>query len=172
VLAPELVTEAEFSAVGALVVRAYEAAGVLGADDGYRTVLADTQGRAASAEVYVVHDGDRSPLATVTLCPHATLYAQVAAPGELEFRMLAVDPKAGGRGLGSALVAFCAETGRARGADALVGCVIDSNVAAIRLYERLGFAHEHARDVQVGDDVRLLVVSLDLRAQPAHGDLG
>ena len=39
----------------------------------------------------------------------------------------------------------------------LVLCVIDTNTAAIRLYERLGFVHRDQRDVQVGPGVRLLV---------------
>jgi ribosomal protein S18 acetylase RimI-like enzyme len=160
---PQLVTEDEFGAVGDLVVRAYEQGGVLATDDGYRSVLADTRGRAAQAEVYVVHDDIGRPVATVTLSPHSTAYAQVAAPGELEFRMLAVDPEAAGQGLGSSLVGFCADQALARGDNALVLCVIDTNATAIRLYKRLGFVHRPERDVQVGPGVRLLVLTRALR---------
>ena len=156
---PTLVTESEFTAVGDLIVRAYEAGGVLGTDDGYRAVLADTRGRAAMAQVYVVHDDALKPLATVTLSPHGSAYAQVAQPGELEFRMLAVDPSVASRGLGTQLVGFCAEQALARGDQDLVLCVIDTNEAAIRLYKRLGFIHQPDRDLRGWPGVRLLVLT-------------
>jgi len=158
-----LVTDAEYAAVGQLVVRAYAAGGVLASDDGYRTVLADTAARATKAPVYVVHDDDGHPVATVTLTPQGSTYAQVAAPGELEFRMLAVDPPAAGRGIGSALVAFCAEQALARGDLALVLCVIETNAPAIRLYRRLGFEHLPGRDVHISPSLRLLVFRRSLR---------
>jgi len=161
---PVLVAPEEFAAVGALVVRAYTEGGVLAGDDGYAAVLADTAGRAAGAAVYVVHDDAGGPVATVTLSPHGSSYAQVAGPGELEFRMLAVDPDSAGQGLGSALVEFCADQARARGDHWLVLCVVDTNAAAIRLYQHLGFVHRPERDRQVGPGVRLLVLTRALRA--------
>jgi ribosomal protein S18 acetylase RimI-like enzyme len=160
-----LVRPDEYAAVGDLVVLAYETGGVLTTDDSYRAVLSDTAGRAAKADVYVLpgdsdSDGEGGrPVATVTLSPYGTAYAQVAGPGELEFRMLAVHPASAGQGLGAGLVRFCAEQARARGDVALVLCVIDTNQAAIRLYERLGFDHQPERDLVVGPEVRLLVYS-------------
>ncbi len=149
----------EYDAVGALVVHAYEVGGVIDADDGYRSVLADTAGRAAKAGVFVLHDATGRPVATVTLSRYGTAYAQVARAGECEFRMLAVDPRAGGRGLGTQLVEFCAAQALASGDHALVLCVIDTNVAAIRLYEHLGFIREPDRDVSPAPGVRLLVLT-------------
>jgi len=155
---PTLVAAAQFAAVGELVVGAYHSAGVLAGDDRYRSVLADTAGRAAQASVYVVHDDAGQLVATVTLTTPGSPYAQVAGPGELEFRMLAVDPAAAGRGIGSALVDFCMEQAAARGDTAVVLCVVDTNAAAVRLYRRLGFEHLPDRDMLVAGGVRLLVM--------------
>ena len=155
---PTLVAPAEFSAVGELVVGAYEAAGVLAGDSRYRSVLADTAGRAAKAAVYVVHDDAGRLVATVTVATPGSPYVQVAGPGELEFRMLAVDPAAAGHGIGSALVDFCVEHASARGDTAVVLCVVDTNTAAVRLYRRLGFEHLPERDLQVAPEVRLMVM--------------
>jgi len=152
----------EYVAVGALTIEAYSAGGVLVADDDYATVLADADGRAAVAEVYVLVDDAGSLVGTVTLSPHGTPYAQVSRPGELEFRMLAVDPKAGGQGYGTRLVAFCAERGRARGFAALVICVIESNTSALRLYDRLGFLRQPDRDKDAGPGVHLLTLTFAL----------
>jgi ribosomal protein S18 acetylase RimI-like enzyme len=154
---PRLVHPDEYAAVSDLVLRAYEAAGVVTADDSYRGVLADTAGRAAKADVYVIDDDAGQLVGTVTLSPHGSAYAQVAEAGELEFRMLAVDPAAAGRGFGRALIGFCAEQAAARGGHSLALCAIETNVAAIRLYEQLGFTHQPARDLQVSATVRLLV---------------
>lgn len=161
-----LARDDEYEAVGELTVRAYSAGGVLAADDGYATTLADARGRAAKADVYVLLDDDGILVGTVTLSSFGTPYAQVARSGELEFRMLAVDPDAGGRGHGTALVAFCAQQGRVRGAHTLAICVIDTNGSALRLYDQLGFVRRPDRDVEVGPDIRLLVLTSDL-SRPA-----
>lgn len=152
----------EYAEVAALVVRAYSSGGVITDDDDYRATLADTAGRAARAEVYVLPDASGALVATVTLSPYGSTFAQVSRPAELEFRMLAVDPAAAGRGLGSALVGFCAASARARGDEALVLCVIESNAVAIRMYERLGFVAQPDRDRLVPPGVRLRVFRLEL----------
>jgi ribosomal protein S18 acetylase RimI-like enzyme len=156
---PLLIRPDEYDAVGALVVHAYEVGGVIAAEDGYRATLVDTAGRAAKADVYVLHDDAGRPVATVTVSRYGSAYAQVAREDELEFRMLAVDPEAGGRGLGSRLVEFCAERALAHGDHALVLCVIDTNAAAIRLYSRLGFTRASDRDLSPAPGVRLLVLT-------------
>ena len=48
-------------------------------------------------------------LGSVTFVLPGTAYAEMAGPGEAEFRMLAVDPAAQGRGVGEALVRACLE---------------------------------------------------------------
>jgi ribosomal protein S18 acetylase RimI-like enzyme len=152
----------EYEAVGRLTVDAYTAGGVLVADDGYAAVLADTRSRAGLAEVYVLLDDGGALVGTATLSEHGTPYAQVSRPGEVEMRMLAVDPASGGKGHGSRLVEFCAAQGRARGLHALVICVIDTNAAALRLYDRLGFVRRPDRDIDVAPDVQLLALTCDL----------
>jgi ribosomal protein S18 acetylase RimI-like enzyme len=161
-----LASDDEFVAVGELTVRAYSTAGILVADDDYAQTLADARGRAAKAEVYVLLDDAGTLVGTVTLSPHGTPYAQVSRPGELEFRMLAIDPHAGGRGHGTFLVEFCVEEGRARGDEGLVICVVESNTAALRLYERFGFVRRPERDKDARPGVRLLVLTYDLRTPP------
>jgi ribosomal protein S18 acetylase RimI-like enzyme len=159
---PRLADDDEYDAIGALTVRAYSEAGVLIADDHYVEMLADARGRAAAAEVYALHDGTGALVGTVTLSPHGTPYAQASRPGELEFRMLAVAPEAGRRGFGRQLIEFCAEEGRARGLDALVICVIESNSAALRLYDRLGFVRRPDRDIAPRPGIQLLALTYDL----------
>ena len=157
-----LAQEHEYEAIGELTVLAYRSGGVLVDDDGYAATLADVAGRAVLAEVYVLLGDDGALVGTVTLSPHGTAYAQVSRPGDLEFRMLAVAPEAGGHGYGSRLVAFCAEQGRARDHRALAICVIDTNASALRLYDHLGFVRQPDRDVEPSPGVRLLVLTLDL----------
>jgi ribosomal protein S18 acetylase RimI-like enzyme len=157
----------EYERIGELTVRAYRTGGALATDDDYVSVLADARGRAAHAEVYALLDQPTGHLqGTVTLCAYGTRYAQVAAPGELEFRMLAVDPDAGGHGLGSRLIAFCAEQGRARGLDRLVICVIETNTAALAIYDHLGFVRAPARDTVPRPGIHLLTLTYELVPVP------
>ncbi|HRH38788.1 MAG TPA: GNAT family N-acetyltransferase [Flavobacteriales bacterium] len=71
---------------------------------------------------------------------------QVAMPGEREFRILAVLPKARGSGAGWALVHACMEHAVADDALGLVLWTRPNMLAAQRLYERLGFVREPERD--------------------------
>ena len=76
---------------------------VLGPDDPYLDRLRDAAGRARDAELWVAVEDDRV-LGSVTDCPPGSPWREVAGPDEGEFRMLAVDPAAGGRGVATALV--------------------------------------------------------------------
>ncbi len=147
----------DYESIGLLTVSAYESAGMINSNDAYASTLLDAAGRAAKAEVYVL-DGPEGLVGTVTLAESGMPYAEVARPGELEFRMLAVDPAVQGKGLGSELVAFCAAQAAARGLHSLVLCARDINVAAIRLYARLGFDRDPARDLEPVPGVNLLVL--------------
>ena len=151
----------DYAAVGQLTLDAYEHAGMIREHDAYAATLLDAPDRAAKAEVYVV-EGSGGLLATVTLAEPGTPYAEFARPGELEFRMLAVAPTAQGLGLGTRLVAFCREQAAARGHHGLVLSVRDINVAALRLYERLGFQRQPERDQEPVPGVILLVLTQGL----------
>ncbi|MFI5100539.1 MAG: GNAT family N-acetyltransferase [Actinomycetes bacterium] len=154
----------EHAAVADLVLRAYRSAGVLGPDDSYAGVVADVTGRAAVADVHVATGADGKLLGTVTTARAGQPYADVATAGELEMRMLAVEPAAAGRGIGRTLVDFCDSLAVAGGEHALVASVIDSNVGALAMYDRLGFRRRPERDVRPVPDVLLLVLTRDAGA--------
>jgi ribosomal protein S18 acetylase RimI-like enzyme len=136
-------TPAEFAVVADICEAAYgpylEAAG------SYRAVLRDVARRAAHAEVLVAADGD-GVLGTVTFVPDGGPLGEIAAADEAEFRMLAVDPAAQGRGVGGALLARVIEASRARGKRAVVCSSQRQMRAAHRLYERAGFRRAPERD--------------------------
>ena len=152
----------EFGAVGELLVGAYDAAGVLDGS-GYAATLRDVGGRAARASVIVAVDADGTLLGTVTLLGDGGALAEIARAGECEFRMLAVDPTAGRRGVARALVAHIAEAAAARGFARLVCCSKDDMHAAHALYARLGFVREPDRDWSPRAGIRLEVYALGLR---------
>jgi GNAT superfamily N-acetyltransferase len=151
--------EAEHALLGELCVAAYARDGL--GPSGYAAVLRDVDARAACAEVLVAEAGGEL-LGTVTLMLEPCPLTEIAAPDEGEFRMLAVAPAAQGRGVGTSLVRACAAAARARGHRALVCSSQDRMVAAHRIYARLGFVRDPARDWSPVPDVRLLAFALAL----------
>ena len=145
---------ADFEAAGEICVRAYAADGL--GPGGYAEKLRDVAGRVAVASVLVAEDGG-SVLGCVTFMsgPGGPL-GEIAREGEAEFRMLAVDPAAQGRGVGEALVRACLAAAADLGRRALVCSSQDRMLAAHRLYERLGFVRDPARDWRPVEDVLLL----------------
>ncbi len=139
---------ADFPAVADLTVAAYRAAGQLDDAAGYAAVLADAAHRAASAELLVAVDDAGRVRGAVTFCRPGQPYAEMARPGEAEFRMLAVDPAAQGQGIGESLARECIARATAIGCTALVLCTREDAVAgaARRLYDRLGFVRDPALD--------------------------
>jgi ribosomal protein S18 acetylase RimI-like enzyme len=149
----------ELADVG-LLTRAAYAWAELGSES-YLAHVQDAAGRAASATLLVA-EADGRIVGTVTLAASGTPFADIARPGEYEFRMLAVDPAATGRGIATALVGACEERARAEGADRIVCSVEDRNAPAIRLYGRLGYEREPARDWTPEKGVSLLVLARPL----------
>ncbi|HEX7994518.1 MAG TPA: GNAT family N-acetyltransferase, partial [Streptosporangiaceae bacterium] len=95
-----------------------------------------------------------------------TPYAELSGPGEAEFRMLAVDPAAQGRGAGAALVDACLARAAELGCSAVVICVRSGMAAsAHRLYQRLGFVRIPEKDWSPLPGVDLLGLRLDLTAR-------
>ena len=152
---------ADFPAIAGLTVAAYLADGQLHGDHGYAEELADVASRAGAGEVLVAADAG-AVLGAVTLVRPGSPYAEQAVDGELEFRMLAVDPTVQRRGAGEALVRACVERARAAGADAVVIRVRDFSDNARRLYQRLGFVRTPERDWDPYPGVRLLALRLTL----------
>jgi ribosomal protein S18 acetylase RimI-like enzyme len=156
---------ADFPAVARLTVAAYEADGQLKGEHGYGAVLADVSTRAGSGEVLVaVDDSTGAVLGSVTFVLPGTPFAELSGPGEAEFRMLAVDPAAQGRGVGAALARACVDRAAELGCTAVVICVrAGMAVSAHRLYERLGFVRSPEKDWAPVPGVDLLGLRLDLR---------
>jgi ribosomal protein S18 acetylase RimI-like enzyme len=149
----------ELADVGLLTRTSYAAAGL--GSESYLAHLQDAAGRAASATLLVA-EADGQVVGTVTLAAAGTPFADIARAGEYEFRMLAVDPAATGRGVAAALVAVCEDRARSAGAKRIVCSVQDTNAPALRLYRRLGYGREPERDWRPEPDLVLLVLGQSL----------
>lgn len=156
----------EFAPLGQLVADAYVREGQLDpvADSEYLEVLLDVASRVAHAEVLVAVDAHDTLLGGVTfVAGPGGPYADLAQPGEAEFRALGVSADARGRGVGAALVRACIER-----AQAVEGCVrlvlCTHSPTAQRLYERRGFVRLPHRDWMPNPDLTLLAYGLELTA--------
>ncbi|WP_200206723.1 GNAT family N-acetyltransferase [Micromonospora coerulea] len=158
---------ADYPAVARLTVAAYEADGQLKGENGYAVTLADVATRAETGEVLVATDeATGQVLGAVTFVLSGTPYAELSGPGEAEFRMLAVDPAAQGRGAGAVLARACVARATALGCTAVVICVRSGMAAAAhRLYERLGFVRVPEKDWSPLPGVELLGLRLELAAR-------
>jgi GNAT superfamily N-acetyltransferase len=135
----------EHEVTGGLVEAAYTAGGILDNDRGYGAHVRNVAGRASDHPVLVAVRGDRI-VGSVTITPFGSPQSELAREGEVEFRYLAVAPEAWGTGVAQQLVAAVEDWAREHGAQRLVLCVIESNEAAARLYEQLGFERDPERD--------------------------
>ena len=152
----------EYDVVGDLTLRAYVADGLSSVESDYVDLLQDAASRAEKAELWVAVDEDDVVLGSVTLSPPGSPYREISRDGEGEFRMLAVDPQARGRGIGEALVRWCIERSRDLGDERMVLCTQRENATAIRLYGRLGFVRLAERDWSPAPGVDLVAYTLDL----------
>lgn len=150
-------TPDDYAAVGELTVRAYVDDGHLPADMPYAAVLADAASRDRGGELWVAAEaGSGRVLGSVTFAAPGSGYAELAGPQEGEFRMLAVAHAARGRGVGEALVRHCIDRARELGLHGLVMSTQPSMLPAHRVYERLGFVRDPARDREPVPGVSLL----------------
>jgi ribosomal protein S18 acetylase RimI-like enzyme len=157
----------ELSAVGELTALIYLAAGHVAPGSPYLAELRDAPGRARHATVLVAEAGGGPAgaggvIGTATLVARGGPLLEIARPGEAELRMLAVSPAARGRGVGTALVVECLHRARAAGCTGMVLSTHERMVAARRLYERLGFTRDPARDWEPVPGIQLRVYALDL----------
>ncbi|MYZ35003.1 MULTISPECIES: GNAT family N-acetyltransferase [unclassified Streptomyces] len=155
----------EYERLGEITAQAYLGDGLLdfGESDPYLTTLRDVARRAAEAVVLAAADADGTVLGGVTYVPAGGPWADIARDGEAEFRMLAVDSAARGRGVGEALVRACVT--RAQHTDARARIVLSTQPAmhqAHRIYERLGFARTPERDWYPYPGLPLITYTLDL----------
>ncbi|APB00666.1 GNAT family N-acetyltransferase [Nocardia seriolae] len=152
---------ADFAAVGELTVEVYVGEGHVNPRSLYVAELADTATRAESAEILVAVRGAEL-LGSLTVARPGTPFADIARPGELEFRMLAVSKRARGLGIGTALLRRVIDIARAEGFDAVVLTTMPTMQDARRMYDRLGFAHVPERDWRTDAGTPLTVMRLTL----------
>ena len=158
-----LATPGDYDAVGRATVAAYAPYLDEGSEGGdYVEHLRDAARRAREAELWVAVDDEGRVLGSVTSCPEGSPWRELSRPGEGEFRMLAVDPAAQGRGVGGALVSHVVEGFRSVGASGVVLCSMSTMSSAHRVYERVGFARAPELDWSPVPDVELIAYRLDL----------
>jgi ribosomal protein S18 acetylase RimI-like enzyme len=136
---------ADLPQVGDLTAHAYLSDDLVDPDHWYVDELRDAGRRAAGATVLVAVDDDQV-LGTITLAPAGTEYAEIAEPGEIELRMLAVHPDARGRRIGELLMRAAIERGLGWGAHAVVLSTMPEMRSAQRVYDRMGLRRTPERD--------------------------
>lgn len=153
------VTPAEFPAVADLCAAAY--APFLAGDNHYLAELRDVAARASAAEVLVATGPEGGGvLGTVTFVPDGGPLREISGPDETEFRMLAVDPAAQGRGVGTALLRRVIDDTRGLGRGGIVCSSLPAMRAAHRIYEHLGFRRAPERDWSPVPGVELIAFEL------------
>nr|BFF03260.1 hypothetical protein GCM10020241_49350 [Streptoalloteichus tenebrarius] len=158
------VVDDDHAAVGDLMARVYVGEGYAG--EAVVPLLADTARRARQAELFVAVEGHGERerlLGSMTLCRSDSPYAQLARPGELELRLLAVEPTARGRGVGEALVRAGLDRAREVGGRRLVLSAQPTMYAAQRLYTRTGFVRDRERDWHTSFGLHMLAYVHPLR---------
>ena len=145
--------------IGLLTAAAYRDDPVV--DAAYARELADGTSRVRDAHVLVALAGLRL-VGSVTLAEPGTPFAEIARDGELEVRMLGVDPAARRLGVADRLMDGAEQRARDRGLRAVVLSTADHMTAAHSLYEGRGYERHPERDWNVLADLRLLVYRLAL----------
>lgn len=140
--------------IGELTALAYLADGLVDQAHPYLAALRNAQDRAENAHLLMMSDGEGGAgaiVGTLTVVPSGSPFIELAAPGEFEFRMLAVSPLERGRGLGAKLTRAGMEFAVEHGATGVVLSTMAHMHAAHRLYERLGFVRRTDLDWVVVD---------------------
>lgn len=129
----------------------------------YVAVLSDIEHRAEHAEVWVA-ERDGVMVGSVALTFAGQRYTDIAVDGELEFRMLAVDPGVQRAGVGRAMVERIIEHARTLPGIEAVSLTSGSEmIQAHRLYGSMGFVRVPERDwVVPNEDIVLWVFRLAL----------
>jgi GNAT superfamily N-acetyltransferase len=149
-----LAEQADLALVGAITVDAYVDGGFLTMSDDYVDHLRNAAQRARSAELWVA-ELDGTVVGSVTFCPPGSPHREVAADDEGEFRMLAVSPRAQGRGAARLLVQRCVDRCRELGLGRLSICSMPQMTAAHAIYNRFGFERAEDLDWSPVDGVEL-----------------
>lgn len=140
----EAVTDHEWEQATALLQRVYVAGGYTAAANAAQFM---TRANLEPAGVLLIAlDGEDAVVGAVLLLHPASALRQLATMHEREFRVLGVDERARGMGIGEVLVQACVDRAFADGAQAVVLWTQPSMQSAQRLYARLGFQRAAERD--------------------------
>ena len=140
-------TDADVAGAGVLTAEAYRADGLVGDSDDHLGELLDSARRAREATLLVaLVPTETAPVGTVTCAPAGSVYAEIAEPGEVEVRMLAVAPAWRRQGIAEALTRAAMLEAVRLGARGVVLPTLEAMTGAHRLYRRLGFARVPARE--------------------------
>jgi ribosomal protein S18 acetylase RimI-like enzyme len=161
-----LIEPDEYARVGELTVAAYTA-DYDDLPDDYLAELAAVESRAVAHQVWVAVDDETGEiLGTMATGKPGHPISGLALDGELDYRLLAVDPAARGRGVGKALTEYTYALARDRGLHRVVMNSGENMVGAHRLYFGLGFERvperEHTIEVAPGEFMELYVFARDV----------
>lgn len=145
ILLLEASTDRDWDQATALLQRVYVDGGFTATEQA-KTFMTRANLEPAGTLLLAVEGLDTVIGAVLLLHPVSTL-RQLAEGDEREFRVLGVDERARGRGVGELLVQGCLERSHAAGARSVVIWTQPSMFSAHRLYERLGFERAPERDV-------------------------
>ncbi|WP_312182739.1 GNAT family N-acetyltransferase [Arthrobacter sp.] len=156
-------TPADFDDIRRITREAYLKAGFIDADNPYVQELENVEHRAEHAELWVAEqDGEVAGSAAITFAGQP--YTDIAIEGELEFRMLSVDPALQRGGVGRTLVKAIVDYARQLdGIQAVSLTSMTSMLSAHQMYLSLGFERVPSRDWYVpNEDIVLWVFRLAL----------
>ncbi|MBK9415708.1 MAG: GNAT family N-acetyltransferase [Flavobacteriales bacterium] len=156
----EAATDREWEQATALLQRVYVAGGYTAAANAGQFMTRENLEPAGV--LLVALDGEDAVVGAVLLLHPASALRQLATMYEREFRVLGVDERARGLGIGEVLVQACVDRAFASGAQAVVLWTQPSMHSAQRLYKRLGFRRAPERDVEDPRGFTRLVFQRDL----------
>ena len=181
-------TDDDVAAAGALTAQAYQTDGLVRDGDDYVDELLDAVRRSREASLLVAlatvedkfddtgedraedtvdHVDEDAPavVGTITIAPAGTSYAEIAEPGEVELRMLAVSPETRRRGIAESLMRAAMREAVSLRAQRVVLSTLEEMTSAHRLYDRLCFTRVPDRDWH-HEDVALRVYTWDVPRGP------
>lgn len=145
----------DHAAIAHLTVTSYVDGGHIDPADAYIENLADVAHRARQARVLVGEvrtEAGAVVAGSVVLTLPGMPMSETAREGELEFRMLAVDPRIQRRGVARALVRAAIDRAeQLEGVGAVVLTTMTTMTGAHRLYESEGFVRVPERDWRLSD---------------------
>jgi|SRR5665213_1389210 len=159
----------ESEELGRVTVRAYRELFGGRSLGSYEKELLDVETRRLDSEVYVALDENETLMGGVTYVPdQKRSMSEFDDPVGAGIRMLAVDPRFQGRGVGRALIDACVDRARDQGRHRIFLHSTPAMVVARAMYERAGFERAPDLDEIVneepggGDPLHLIAYTLTL----------